>query len=245
FLKTAKALIASPQSTKITVVIGNEAADLDSMVSAISYAFLKHKSKPDRSYIPVIHVPRKDFSIRTDCTFALSRAFPVAENGDVTSQLTFIDEIDLDSIPDLHLILTDHNRLAPSLSRFSHLVTGILDHHKDEGLHLDASPRIVEPVGSATSLVALEWRQSAQEVDNALATFMLSPILLDTINLEPKFGRSTQKDFEATDYLVSNIEAARLDRSSLLQALFDQLQNAKFDCSAQSNEDLLKKDYKE
>ncbi|KAJ3210464.1 hypothetical protein HDU67_005273 [Dinochytrium kinnereticum] len=255
FLTHAKALSRTQQASGITVVIGNEAADLDSVVSAISYAFLKHSTTQSetnaRSYIPVIHVPRKDFAIRTDCTFALTRAFPSTDNGDVTSQLTFIDEIDLDAISsscDLKFILTDHNRLAPSLSRFSHLVHGILDHHRDEGLYPDVSPRVIEPVGSATSLVALEWKQSetgSEVMDGSLATLMLSPIMLDTINLDPKFGRCTDKDIEATQYLLPLANASEVERATFRKDLFDQLQAAKFDCSSLSNEDLLKKDYKE
>ncbi|KAJ3107802.1 hypothetical protein HDU97_003150 [Phlyctochytrium planicorne] len=266
FLRNTKTLLAEiPKGVKknVTVVIGNEAADLDSVVSAVSYAFLREcisnneDPKSNRTYLPVIHIPRRDFSIRTDCTFALSHAFPPKDHGDLTAQLTFVDEIDLDAMSstcDLRLVLTDHNRLAPSLSRFSHLVQGVLDHHKDEGLSLDAVPRIIEPVGSATSLVALEWKKAsaaaASNLDASVATWMLAPILLDTINLEPKFGRSTPKDREAASYLLERAgfggtELESEEVAAVLKDLFGKLQDAKFDCSGLSGMDLLKKDYKE
>ncbi|KAJ3114261.1 Exopolyphosphatase [Phlyctochytrium bullatum] len=259
FLRHAKSVLASAATLtpapKLTLVIGNEAADLDSIVSAISYAFLKHcthqPAKPDehREFVPVIHVPRKDLALRTDCTYAFSRSFPGVDVA--SSHFNFIDELDLDALNasnDLRLILTDHNRLAPSLSKYSDRVDGILDHHKDEQLHLNASPRVIEPVGSATSLIALEWQKSnhlTESLDSSLAVLMLAPILLDTINLEQKFGRCTDKDVEASKFLLLKSGIPENQIQTFSKDYFEDLQNAKFDCSGLSNEDLLKKDYKE
>lgn len=53
------------------VVIGNQAADLDSMVSAIMYAFLvTGELGEDGVALPVIDIPREDFNLSS--TFRIS-----------------------------------------------------------------------------------------------------------------------------------------------------------------------------
>ncbi|XP_042859061.1 exopolyphosphatase PRUNE1-like, partial [Penaeus japonicus] len=65
---------------KLQVVLGNEACDLDSAVSAITYAFLLHslRTEPEGSddapgVIPVLNIARRDFPLRTEVTFWLRR----------------------------------------------------------------------------------------------------------------------------------------------------------------------------
>ena len=59
---------------------------------------------------------------------------------------------------------------------------------------MNAQPRIIEPVGSATSLITREWIKSAQVPDSDLAALMLSAILIDTVNLKKEYGRTTPVD---------------------------------------------------
>ncbi len=161
------------------------------MVSAVGYAFLRQEKEVSKSrfYIPVIGIPSADFVLRGECVHAFSRM--LGPNPDAA--LTFLDQVTLS--PEASVILVDHNRLAADLTHLSDLVVGIIDHHKDEGLCLDAQPRTIEPVGSTCSLIALEWKRSG-EIEECIASLLVSGILMDTINLDPQYGRTTPKDVE-------------------------------------------------
>ena len=76
-----------------------------------------------------------------------------------SNDLVFADEIDLAGLHAQHrlvLTLVDHNRLSLRQAGLASAVTAVLDHHADEGGFSSASPRVIEPVGSATSLVVRE-----------------------------------------------------------------------------------------
>ncbi|KAI9197409.1 uncharacterized protein BJ171DRAFT_520207 [Polychytrium aggregatum] len=282
FLKSSKQRLASLLQSapthprhRITLVLGNEAADLDSLVSSLSYAYLLHHkhqhsaglpltplaprtaSVLDPLYVPVVNIPRQDFSLRTDCVYALKHALGSvsASSTALVDDLTFLSDLGLDALErnhDLELVLTDHNRISPQLEKYSKYVTGIIDHHFDDGLYPSASPRTIELVGSATSLVVREWRSYASSLDSepidpALAELLLCPILLDTINLDPKFGRVTPVDQQAAESLLQIIGGAKpgTDLQAYASTIFGGLQAAKFSVSDLSSWDLLRKDYKE
>ncbi|KAJ3415549.1 Exopolyphosphatase [Chytridiales sp. JEL 0842] len=270
FLKQSKALaqnlsLSTSPSSPVTVVLGNEAADLDSMVSALAYAYLRQTNNTatstPRSYIPLIPIPSSDFSLRSEAVYAFSSSFPTSS---IVPDLVFLDHISLPNLAtnhDLKLILTDHNKLPPSLECYANRVDGIIDHHKDEKMHLDAAVRIIEPVGSATSLVVrelVEVKEDSGLLDAELCKLLLAPVLLDTINLQPEMQRVTPTDTFAVERLlaklvsVSNNEmdlrmAGDTDRrrKSYTDSFFQELQDAKFDCSSLTSLDLLRKDYKE
>jgi len=76
-----------------------------------------------------------------------------------------MNEFDLDALVqtgNLSVYLTDHNALAAHQTHLSPFVSGIIDHHKDEGLwtELPAEERVIKKVGSACSLVALKLLES-------------------------------------------------------------------------------------
>jgi exopolyphosphatase len=64
-------------------------------------------------------------------------------------------------------------------------------------------------------------------------------ILLDTVGLDPKFGKTFPKDIEIVQRLHD------LDPSVDKQAFFTAIQDAKFDISSLGTSDLLIKDYKD
>ncbi len=227
FLAASRQVITS--ANPVECVMGNEAADLDSMQAAVLYAYL-------RGAVPVINIPRADFKLRTEAVYLITEA------GINVDQLIFADEIDLDELQAagrLSLILVDHNKLAAPQEKFASVVTGVIDHHKDEGLFPDASPRIIEPVGSVATLVAeLMLQQDEALLEPGVAKLLLGTILLDTVNLDPKAERATPKDQQMVETLLARTGADR-------QQLFDDLQREKFNVSALGTEDLLRKDYKE
>ncbi|XP_040394567.1 exopolyphosphatase PRUNE1 isoform X3 [Cygnus olor] len=103
---------------EVHVVMGNEACDLDSAVSALALAYFlaKTSSPPKAAFIPVLNIPRSDFALRTETTLLLR------EQGIAETSLIFRDEIDLARLHQaglLSLTLVDHHvlpRCMPELS---------------------------------------------------------------------------------------------------------------------------------
>ncbi len=235
YLQQARVNVRGPDGGAI--VMGNEAADLDSMVSAMLYGLLasSRHAPGSPSVAPVINCPRNDFSLRTEAVYLFTEL-----NVDVAA-LLFIDEVDLDALHRagrLRLTLVDHNILAAAQEQYAEAVDAILDHHKDGGLYPRANPRVVEPVGSAATLVAEAILQEKPDlVDAGSATLLLGTILLDTVNLAPGAGRVTAKDRDVAARLR---ELAGVDGGELFAAL----EAEKFNVSALGTGDLLRKDYK-
>ena len=219
-------------------VLGNESADLDSMASAVAYAYYASTVAPGARelFVPVMNVPRADYKLRTEATYLMSAA------GIEADMLTFIDEVDLPALKaagGLKLILIDHNKLAASQAELSGAVAGVVDHHKDEALFNDAAVRVIEPVGSCATLVAEALLGAdAAAVRPDLATLLLGTILLDTVNLDPEAKRATDKDAAIVARLEPTATTGRKE-------LFDKLQFEKFNVDALDTSDLLRKDYKE
>jgi inorganic pyrophosphatase/exopolyphosphatase len=72
----------------VRVILGNEASDLDSMVSSIAYAYLlsqAHTAIID-VVLPVMNIPRSEFRLRTEADYLFR------EVGIEVSNLVFLDE---------------------------------------------------------------------------------------------------------------------------------------------------------
>lgn len=224
-------------SSVVRVVVGNEASDLDSMASSLTYAWLEARraGENDPPVVPVMNIPREDFPLRTEAVWLFREA------GVEVEELLFLDDVDLAALHAqgrLRLVLVDHNRLPARREAWGPAVEEILDHHEDEGLYAGAS-KTIAPVGSAATLVAERLlAERPQGVDAAAATLLLGTILLDTVNLDPAAKRVTPRDEQAAAALL---EATKADR----RLLFDRLQAEKFNVSALSSRDILRKDYKE
>ncbi|MCX7787972.1 MAG: DHH family phosphoesterase [Spirochaetes bacterium] len=223
---------------KVCIVMGNEAADLDSMASSVLYALLKSRVDPDPShiYLPFAPIPKEDFKLRTEAVYLFKEA------GVGQDALLFAGELELHPLQKdgrLSLILMDHNKLSKDYTAYEGFVEEIIDHHKDEGCYAQAKVRKIEPVGSTCTLVAEEYlRLAPQLLSRREAMLLLGTILLDTVNLDPKAGRVTPKDTEIANTLKPK---ASIDSNTL----FETLQREKFNVSDLTTADLLRKDYKE
>ncbi len=236
YLRSAKSEINS--AATVHCVVGNEAADLDSMASAVLYAYFRNETRRSETelYLPVISIQRDDFKLRTEAVYLF------AEAGLGQELLIFAEDIDLKALYTsgrLALTLVDHNKPTGAYAEYQDVVRGVLDHHADEELFTDAEVRVIEPVGSAATLVAEQMLAEKPELlDSGAVTLLLGTVLLDTVNLDPAAERVTPKDEEVAEKL--------LERSALKQQeLFDAVQREKFNVSALSSADLLRKDYKE
>ena len=138
----------------------------------------------------------------------------------------------------------DHNKLPLHLTHLDDRVQGILDHHIDENMYPNVSPRIIETIGSTASLVALEWMQSefADDMEEELASLLLSAVLVDTVQLQPEYERATPKDHQAAAYLLSRFKTKK--EAAFMKCLFDDLLLSKSQVSHLNSYDLLRKDFK-
>ncbi|GAA5854245.1 hypothetical protein JCM8547_001751 [Rhodosporidiobolus lusitaniae] len=259
------------------VSVGNEAGDLDSMASALGYAHFAAQAdaSSSRQYVPLVMTARSDLILRPENTEALSSA------GVTDDALLTIDDLPSSKLSSLGVsfALVDHNVLLPSFrsspetlsnQEDDRKVAAILDHHADEGLHLHASPRHLEPAGSCASLVTSYFSGlsssssfSTLSIPSPLADLLLSAISIDT-KLRPwtEGGKATATDLSAVEHLLpfssfsssssssTSTAAGSLtaSNSSALEALKHRnayLSERKNDVAWMSGRDLLRRDYKE
>ncbi len=216
------------------IILGNEAADLDSMASSIAYGYLLNRKETSGGVLPVMPIPRADFKLRTEAVYVFNEAHINLED------VVFFDEVDIEALmsSNTELVLVDHNKLSQALSKYSTNVSGVLDHHNDEGMYENSSPRIIEAVGSTTSLVAIEFDKAGIDVETDVAILLGGTILLDTVNLDPNAGRVTDTDQTVAGKLLPLCPMSRQD-------YFENIQREKFSVEGLSTGDLLRKDYKE
>ncbi|OQS02027.1 hypothetical protein THRCLA_05567 [Thraustotheca clavata] len=204
FLRQARhAALESSKPTGLIVVMGNEACDADSMVSSLVHAFRRPKVD-NRIILPVMSVNRCEFALRCE----VSALFHAA-NIDIEA-LVFQDEIDLKAFHAsnaLKLILTDHNKLKQEYEALDSAVMEIIDHHDDLGAHTHVVLRDIAfkrtekggqaLVGSACTLIA----ERITEYQPLEATLLLGVIALDTMNMDPKAKKGTERDLAVLNCL--------------------------------------------
>ncbi|MBL4902192.1 MAG: DHH family phosphoesterase [Desulfocapsa sp.] len=228
------ARVKANRNNATLVILGNEAADLDSMAASIAYGYLLNLQSGSNAVLPVMPIPRADFKLRTEAVFVFREA------GIALDDVVFFDDIEFDKImaAGAGLILLDHNKLAHTLEQYNSNVLGVIDHHRDEGLYKYGDPRIIRKVGSTASLVGVEFQKAGVEISKEIAILLCGTILLDTVNLDPNCGRLTETDLAIVEVLFPLCPLARQD-------FFDTIQREKFNVSGLSTADLLRKDYKE
>ncbi|NWU92917.1 PRUN1 Exopolyphosphatase, partial [Upupa epops] len=227
------------QRREIHVVMGNEACDLDSAVSALALAFFLAKTSPTpgTAVIPVLNIPRSDFPLRTETTFLFR------EQGITAESLVFRDEIDLAGLHHdglLSLTLVDHHVLPGADAALEEAVVEIIDHRPLEQDWAPGCPVTAAPVGSCATLVTERIAQGPLGVlDGLMAALLHGTILLDCVNLSPAAGKVTPRDVACVALLEEKFPQLPA-RGTIFQAL----QAAKFDISGLSTEQLLRKDLK-
>ncbi|WVW86850.1 hypothetical protein I302_108905 [Kwoniella bestiolae CBS 10118] len=214
-----------------TVVMGNEAGDLDSIASSISYSYLSSTLSAKRS-IPLILTPQRLMTLRPENLLALklssvpldsllhSEQLPIPTNS-LSSQGVKFGLVDHNKLLPLFIPSSEHtNTTTQSPGKLdsqgeSDAVESIIDHHDDEHSHPNAEVReITVPTGSCASLVTKhfepQWKSSISgpagarggPVPPELATLLLSSILIDTSGLKP--GRkATPVDFASAQFLYT------------------------------------------
>lgn len=246
FLRSCKAQLAKSvqQLHQITFVTGNQSSDMDSVVSAIAYSYFTHcQNTSEKIILPFVNIPEADLSLRRDIQYALSSI------GIQSQDLIFAD--DLKSIPTdtkMQLVLVDHNKLegeneAIMKNKFHAQVVGIIDHHKDEGLYLNANPRILQTVGSCSTLVLTHLMDTIKKssIDLSTGRFLVSAILLDTGNLKDTY-KTKPEDVNVIMQLKKQVDGLSEDA---LKKENKTLHKQKRSTEGFSFTDILRKDYKE
>ncbi|OBT58079.1 hypothetical protein VE04_01827 [Pseudogymnoascus sp. 24MN13] len=260
FLATAKATLntAAQHSQPITFVVGNESADLDSICSAIAYAYIRtYTSIPPNVHVPIANIPAADVSLRTELGPILSHA------GIKASELITLTDLPhpskrtaLLSPEKTRWLLVDHNSLQGELGQvYGDRVVGCIDHHDEENKvpkDCGSEPRIVEKAGSCASLIVnhckdawdkLSHSDEAANYDSAWARIALAPVLIDTANLKNK-NKVTKHDITAAEALEKILRSSSPDRYDR-DGYYTEINDAKEAIDDLSLNDILRKDYKQ
>ncbi|KAH9077714.1 DHH phosphoesterase [Lactarius deliciosus] len=236
------------QNDRWTISLGNEAGDLDSLASAVAYAWYATHHL-GQSTVPLLQTPRADISLRAENLYALDFS------GVDPSHLLTGDELPTNVAPAEKYALVDHNTLTARFAAYEGVrVVAIIDHHEDEKHHLDASPRIIEvPTGSCSSLVArLIKKEWPEGMSRAVARLLLSAILIDTGGLKVG-GKAEVADREVAPFLLERAELPGVGVGTLadnqgvkgIKELTKTLEAKKDSIDHLGPRDLLRRDYKE
>ncbi|CAN0320051.1 unnamed protein product [Bubo scandiacus] len=177
FLQRAQSkLNRSKRLEKVHVVLGSKSCDLDSLISTLAYAyFLDKVSPPDVLCLPVLNIPRRDFSYFTETRFILEE-LNIPESFHI-----FRDEINLHQLNaegKLSLTLVNSNMLTSEDKSLESAVVKVIN--PDE--QCDGS---VELQASSSSLVVKEILQEAPElITQQLAYLLRGSILFKCMSLK-------------------------------------------------------------
>lgn len=274
--------------TKVNIIMGNEAGDADSIISSLALAFVYNKivTKVNdiQSYnrilnLPLVSINKDDMKLRRDVVLILRMA-GICNYDD----LLYLDDpifqtiissssSDVGGNADTSITLVDHNKIRSDLMYLDSNIVEIIDHHQDEGFHthIEQSSEKREiafenqkaTAGSTCTLITERlMKNQTSKVDAALGIALLCVILLDTMNMNPEAGKGTDRDENAINYLMQNVDWYQIDEEVKGMLLFDKgdgcsqpdreklfhyLQNSKFDRSfwkEMSARDALRIDYK-
>lgn len=214
---------------KHRIVIGNQSADLDSIVSALSMSlYLTHKN--NQEYIPVINSNKTILQSKKECMF-LFDYFSI--NFD---DLIFVNDLKSKQILDVTLV--DHNELDEQETKldFFNLVNAVVDHHLDKSLFMNANPRIVDTTAGSNATLIANLFKTDLDLNESFASMLIFPILFDTNNLT---NRASQKDHEMVKYLNGLCQIN-------CDSIYKKLDDIRFSSGAdEATHIILSKDYKQ
>ncbi|CAH2350544.1 exopolyphosphatase [[Candida] railenensis] len=268
FLTSLKSLVDSGALLKspLKFVTGNQSADLDSVISAISYSYFTNLKDSSEHVIPLINIPREDLRLRRDIVSVL-KAHSI--NEDLLYFVEDFSQLIKRSKAPSQLILVDHcnlqgDEVTDAYNAKLLKIVAIIDHHADEQIALDANPRIIQVNGSCSSLVFNYWynqigKPTSFYTNNDVISLLLAPLLIDTTNMTAKVENEDTIAFKkygeillSTDNTSFNILKAYALPGAEPQVEFDifesfykQVKTQKKNIEGFSMKDFLRKDYKQ
>jgi len=219
----------------LRLVTGNEASDADSIVSALTCAYLSDKGKGIT--IPLVMCDRDDVALRRETVLLLEKC------GVDVSKLFFGNDPAVKELIEKGLvrevILVDHNKATGPIAQLDKQIVTILDHHKDFGAHSqvvgDARNIAFEGesalAGCCGTLIAEKFLSDSKDwflrANGAVARALIGIILIDTVNCDPEVNKATARDIAVIEALTPLLFGSPDERT----ALFNDLSNAKNDSS--------------
>uniref|UniRef100_A0A7N5JDF6 Protein prune homolog 2 n=1 Tax=Ailuropoda melanoleuca TaxID=9646 RepID=A0A7N5JDF6_AILME len=231
FLQRAKSkLNRSKRLEKVHVVIGHKSCDLDSLISAFTYAyFLDKVSPPGVLCLPVLNVPRTEFNYFTETRFILEE-LNISESFHI-----FRDEINLHQLNDegkLSVTLVGSNVLASEDKTLEPAVVKVINpvEQSDGGLEFRES---------SSSLVVKEILQEAPElITEQLAHLLRGSILFKWMTMD------SEKISEKQEEILSILEE-KFPSLPPREDIINVLQETQFSAQGLSIERTMLKDLKE
>lgn len=145
-------------------VIGHKSPDLDSVVSAISYANLKNKLAETNIYVSA-------------CAGDVNK-----ETAYILKKFDFETPEDPLNLSEKEVVLVDHNETSQMLDGGENAeIIEILDHHK---INFNSEKPIefrVIPWGSTATIIAREYFEKEVFLDKSMASILLAAVLSDTV----------------------------------------------------------------
>jgi len=214
WLRSLPALLPRLQSgDPCTVVMGNEACDLDSGVSALCLSYhrsTQHTTK--HTTLPLLNINSEDFPLKTELVSVL------AEEGIHQNDLLFRDTLDLTKLDSLSLVVVDHNILTETDKDLQGRVVEIIDHHARETQLQEGVT--IEPVGSCASLVLRTiLSENPNFGEKSCLRMLRKTILLDTVCLRPEAKRVTDTDIDMIQKVEALLDVGQEDREEVFQSV--------------------------
>ncbi|ROW15709.1 hypothetical protein VPNG_02130 [Cytospora leucostoma] len=232
------------------IVQGNEGGDLDSMTSALTWAYhLGHKTANTSDPLKVIallQTPTHALDLRPENKLALHNSQMTKGHEDLLT-LSELPEDPETLGPKLRgIVLVDH---AEPLRKWKGArILSIFDHHVDRGTAPDVDPRVVEKTASCATLVARQMLDELEELPeeyhlpHELLELILSAIAIDSGGLTNE--KTTKADVKVSKRVLKRSNWARKSLDDVMEGLDDDLSKAKKDLGHLELRDLLRRDWK-
>ncbi|KAI5479433.1 hypothetical protein MNV49_003577 [Pseudohyphozyma bogoriensis] len=228
--------------------------DLDSMVSALSWAYhLSHQPKPEKA-IALLQTENDALDLRPENKLALHYARMASRHRDLLT----IDELPIKPFDLYHrikgLALVDHN--SPRAYWGNATILSIIDHHDDLKLAPDASPRVIETSASCSSLVTRTiFEETAKSEELGVLTkghkampVELAELLLRTIAIDSgglkKRGAKRDVDEDMAEKLLKLSSWKGRKLRNVMKLIGKDLLEAKRSLDTLDLRDLLRRDWK-
>ncbi|XP_048203276.1 protein prune homolog 2 [Perognathus longimembris pacificus] len=220
----------SKRLEKVHVVIGPKSCDLDSLISAFTYAyFLDKVSPPGILCLPVLNIPRTDFNYFTETRFILEE-LSISESFHI-----FRDEINLHQLNDegkLSMTLVGGNVLASEDKTLESAVVKVINPVEQK----DGEVELQEP---SSSLVLKELLREAPElITEQLAHLLRGSILFKWMTMDPDQVSEKQEE-------ILSILEEQFPNLPPREDIISVLQETQFSAQGLNIEQILLKDLKE
>nr|XP_033782865.1 protein prune homolog 2 isoform X3 [Geotrypetes seraphini] len=231
YLQRSKTRLSqSKRLVKVHVVLGSRTCDLDALISAVTYAyFLEKINSPDVLCLPVLNIPRMEFSYYSETRFILEE-LSIPE-----SCLIFRDDINLQQLHEegkLALTLVKSSELTSDDEFLESSVVKVIN--PDE--QWDANLEVQE---SSSSLVLKEILQEKPElVTQQLAHLLRGSILFKCMATEHE--RVTEQE----DEILTALEE-KFPELPPREDIISDLEETKFHAQGLSIEEAMLKDVRE